>query len=383
MSEYELVAQSWLRYAYSWLNCFEKNGTLSDPANLLLARLENKRRENDSKSVWDIINDLKRLSDKSDDKESAEIKLRCGLIAAEMDNFHNALRLFSEASSKYTSFKHHRAVALWMIGCVQWLLPKREVDAINSWRTSMKGFESLRDHNKITKNDYEWYENRCDEMRNALHVAAETYKIPPLPENTVEWSKNDDSINSLSLSKILDKTLKESSPIAQTDSSVKDESFSWGRLRLIPVYGQIAAGDFGASGVLAQPASRLEINQVLIEDVPYRIHSLVGGQVINLPSPQEHFVLKVSGNSMNLARPMPIENNDYVLMRRQAAADNGNIVAAEIIHEDPKATLKRYRFQAGQYVLQPESADLNFKEQILMKNDFFIRGIALAVLKKL
>ena len=381
MSEHESIAQSWLRYVYYWLNRFEKENVLSDPANLLLIKLENKRKESDSKEVWGAINDLKRLSEKSDSKEAAEIKLCCGMVAADMKDFHDALRLFTEASSKYASFKHQHAIAQWMIGCAQWLLPKREVDAINSWRTSLRIFESLCNHNKGDKENYKWYDEKCKEMQEALHIAAEEYKIPPLPESAAEWNKPDNLATKTSQLKY--KTALETSSNGQNFSGEHDDSFSRGRLKTIPVFDHIAAGDFDASGVLAQPVAHVETDRILIEDIPHRVHSLTNAQVVNLPGSQEHFVLKVSGNSMNQSKPVPIEDGDYVLMRRQAVPDNGNLVAAEIVREDTQATLKRYRFLNGQHILQPESNDPAFQDRILMKNEFFIRGVGLAVFKKM
>jgi hypothetical protein len=197
MNTPESIAQSWLRYVHGWLNYWDTS-SLSSPAELLLARLEERRKRNESKLAWDTMNDLRRLSDKSEEKECAEILLRCGLVAAEMDNFRDALKLFQGASSKYTTSQHHRAVAFWMAGCIQWLLPNKEVDAINSWRSSMKAFEALRDYNKSKGSRYDWYEKRCLDMAFALNSATKEYTIPALPEDSGETTQSQNTSGQIS-----------------------------------------------------------------------------------------------------------------------------------------------------------------------------------------
>jgi len=393
MNSPERIAQSWLRYANSWLNNFEK-GALSDPARLLLDRLEEKRKRNESKFAWDIINDLRRLSDRSEEKESAEIRLRCGLVAAEMDNFRDALRLLSEASSKYTNFKHHRAVALWMVGCAQWLLPDKEIDAINSWQTSLGAFEVLRDHNKNKGDPHEWYKKRCEEMFTALHSATEQYTIPLLPENAGEWLEHPDTQSQPLQTQFSDKSVQDS-PVTSTEGVLNGNAdYGRNRLSIFPVYEHIAAGDFNSSGILSEPISRLEIEQVLIDDRLHRICSLLRGErILNLPNGQGFFILKVNGTSMNQAKPFPIEDGDHVLVHKQNEAKPGDIVAAEIISSDAKddrATLKRYKVQGDKILLIPESSDPKFQQPMYvdkmyskLDEEFHIRGIALAVFKKL
>lgn len=97
----------------------------------------------------------------------------------------------------------------------------------------------------------------------------------------------------------------------------------------------------------------------------------------------QYFILQVSGNSMNLSTPIPIEDGDMVLIRRDILAKTGDIVAVEIFQDEPEATLKRYLFRDGYHVLQPESNDPAFQSRMLIKKDFSIRGIALAVLKQI
>ncbi len=387
----ESIAQSWLRYVHSWLNYWD-NSSLSSPAELLLARLEERRKKNESKLAWDTMNDLRRLSDKSEEKECAEILLCCGLVAAEMDNFRDALKLFQGASSKYTTSQHHRAVAFWMAGCVQWLLPNKEVDAINSWRTSMKAFEALRDYNKSKGPRYDWYEKRCQDMAFALDSATKQYMIPALPEDSGEGAQNQntDGEHSQTLS-TEDST--HVSPIHHTvDSSKARMNITVDRLSVFSVYDHIAAGDFSPSGILLEPISNMEIDRVLIDDCQYGIFSLSRDQrILNLAGEHGFYLLRVHGTSMNKAKPISIENGDYVLMRAQRTADNGDIVAAEISsidNQDNQATLKRFVKSNGKIYLLPESDNPKYIDKMdandyytKLDHGFHICGKALAVFK--
>ena len=70
----------------------------------------------------------------------------------------------------------------------------------------------------------------------------------------------------------------------------------------------------------------------------------------DVPDPQEHFYLRVTGDSMINAG---IREGDLVLLRRQNTAENGQIVACLVDGED--ATLKRFRRQRDMVILQPEN----------------------------
>lgn len=96
---------------------------------------------------------------------------------------------------------------------------------------------------------------------------------------------------------------------------------------------------------------------------------------------------------MNEAKPEKIEDGDYVLMRKQNAAENQDIVAAEITSgdgKDDRTTLKRFKVVDGKILLIPESSDPQFAKPMYVNRmftkldvDFHIRGVALAVFKKL
>ncbi|MBE0683780.1 MAG: hypothetical protein IH589_17885 [Anaerolineales bacterium] len=378
MTTPEDKAKLWLKRVSKWLNELG-DGSLSDPAILLLDRLKRERDRNELKKAWDIIDDLNHLSDTSEEMESAEIRLQCGLIVAEMGNFKEAQKLFSDASSKYTSSRHHYAIAQWMEGCMEWLLPGKEVDAINSWREAEKAFEGLRQYNVNQKDKYSWYDVRCKEMHAALHQAADKYGIPHLP---LENGKNEN-------------------PAAdgEVNNNGGSANFRSDRMGLLGVYENINAGSFGSSGILETPVGNLEVEQVFIDDRLFRILSINGNRFFKA-STQGTVVIKVSGNSMDKAN---IQSGDYVLLRLlpknfsdlNVADDqmdinsfqsfkDGDIVAAEIVDDEGDvATLKRVFRRGKKIVLQPQSTDPSYAEREFSATDkgFFIGGVVIAVLK--
>lgn len=99
-------------------------------------------------------------------------------------------------------------------------------------------------------------------------------------------------------------------------------------VKLIPVVGNVAAG----SPILAEENidEHLAIPQELAGD-------------------GEHFILRVRGDSMIQAG---ILHDDYLVVRRQAEAHNGEIVVALI---DDDATVKRFFKEHGHFRLQPEN----------------------------
>jgi SOS-response transcriptional repressor LexA len=155
----------------------------------------------------------------------------------------------------------------------------------------------------------------------------------------------------------------------------------------LPVYSEIPAG--GPKAIPQFTGSFLELTRGWIEGKAFFIKNLRGpGRSVNL-SPETMILLKVTGDSMNRAG---IEDGDYVVLRRQDTAANGDIIAAEIRGIDELATLKRFRRQDGKVILKPESTNPKHEEREFRADElkgeqddqpFHVQGIALAVLKPL
>ena len=120
----------------------------------------------------------------------------------------------------------------------------------------------------------------------------------------------------------------------------------------VPVVGRIAAG----GPVLAEQA---------VEDVFPLPRELVGEGTL--------FMLKVTGDSMVEAA---ICDGDWVVVRQQAHAENGEIVAAMI---DGEATVKTYKRRDGHVWLMPHNASF----EPIPGDDATVLGRVVTVLRRL
>jgi repressor LexA len=136
------------------------------------------------------------------------------------------------------------------------------------------------------------------------------------------------------------------------EDTVDDETESMPRPAYVPVLGRIAAG----GPILAEEA---------VEDV--------------FPLPKEIdgegalFLLRVAGDSMIDAA---IADQDWVVVRQQPTADNGEIVAAMI---DGEATVKTFKRKDGHVWLMPH----NEAYEPIPGDDATILGKVVAVLRRL
>lgn len=126
------------------------------------------------------------------------------------------------------------------------------------------------------------------------------------------------------------------------------------RLRDVPLVGRIAAG----SPILATED---------IETIMPLPEELVGSDPV--------FMLEVRGDSMINAG---ILDGDYVVIRRQPDARDGEIIAALVDGEE--ATVKRLRRENGKVILMPENDAL---EPMVFEGGVEIIGKVVSVLRKL
>ena len=121
----------------------------------------------------------------------------------------------------------------------------------------------------------------------------------------------------------------------------------------IPLLGQIAAG----TGLIAEQN---------IENTMSLPREMTGFGDL--------FMLQVRGESMIDAG---IFDGDFVVVRQQATANNGEIVAALI--NDEEATVKTFKKRDGQVWLMPHNPDF----EPIDGNDARIMGIVVTVMRKL
>ncbi len=355
---------NWITYVREeWLLAVGKETSLVHSSEIIVKKMQDAIQEGDSSKVWYLIERLKKICDlqrRGDENnrrvERAETLLECGIAAYKVGDLDEAILLLDESAGGYTSDAHFRAVAIWIRSCIQWLLPSRIENAISGWERSRGLFERLQSQSSSVQ--AKWYQERIAEMREAIDRATE--EDGPLP---YEETQN------------------------ETASRRKRANENHAVLRMYPVYGQIPAGK---PLTIDTSTGWLDIDEVVLNDEQYRIGNLRNDeQIIHLQNSYRYYLLEVTGNSMNSATPIPIEDKDFVLLREQNTANNQDIVAVEIVGSDDRATLKRYYEKDGKVFLRPESDDRSFmsidieRELTDLDNDFFIRGLAIAVFKKI
>lgn len=368
----------WVDYVYSeWFYCKGKKPPepprlIRESSEILVEKMRQALDDGQNEQVVRIVDRLKKLNgigpldnSKNCPDDSLEALVECAIALYKIGDTQEALKFLELARyARYASHWHYRAIILWLSGCFHWLSLLHVDDAIAQWEQAWELFSRY----GAKDPDPNWYAKRAEKMRRAIDLSTH--------ENIL---------------------------VAHTDVRLEDplqpvrmvNSASSGRaclprhtLELFSVFGKITAGN---PAHLTEPHAAMAVDELFLEQARHRIISLKpGDKSINLVDGRGCFILKVSGNSMNNATPEPIANGDYVLIRAQLTAQQGDIVAAEIVGYDDRATLKRYSVVGGKILLQPESTDPAFQLPIIiqrefskMDNSFHIRGIALAVLKRL
>lgn len=89
----------------------------------------------------------------------------------------------------------------------------------------------------------------------------------------------------------------------------------------------------------------------------------------------KYFLLRAKGDSMNEAG---ISDGDLMLIKQQAAANNGQYVVALI---DDEATVKEYQHKGHFITLLPKSDNKKY-QPIILTQDFQIQGVVVATIPK-
>ncbi len=150
------------------------------------------------------------------------------------------------------------------------------------------------------------------------------------------------------------------------------------KLNIFPLFGSIPAG--APIAALGYPADSVGVDILEIEGRSYKVFGFKMEREIRLSLNVEYFMLKARGHSMNIAKPVAIEDGDYVLLAKMKA-QHYDIVAAVIVERGDlaTATLKRYHAENGNVVLKSESDGMNM--EIPMSRENYVQGVVVAVLK--
>ncbi len=144
---------------------------------------------------------------------------------------------------------------------------------------------------------------------------------------------------------------------ATRNKPAKSAAADFNSARKVPLVGSVAAG----TGVLAD--QRIEEMMVLPPE---------------LTGSGELFVLKVRGSSM---KDKAILDGDWVVVKSQKSAQNGDIVVAATGEENEEATVKQFFQKGNQVLLSPANPD--FKPIELAAEEALIYGKVISVMRRL
>ena len=95
---------------------------------------------------------------------------------------------------------------------------------------------------------------------------------------------------------------------------------------------------------------------------------------ISLARPgHRYFLLKTKGDSMT---EVNIHEGDFVLVKQQSTAKNGDIVVALI---DDEATIKEFHSAGNMIILKPRSKNKKYRP-ILLKENFQVQGVVITAI---
>lgn len=236
------------------------------------------------------------------------------------------------------------------------------------------------------------YTNRMYDYRNELERA-----IKILSQEYDECTVSGDYTTLKKCRAILEQLQEESAYAAKLGTQQVAENLSApypaqeqpeGDMLVIPwllVYEKIQAGLTGIE-LVEKSNCAVGVARLFLDDQPYQIYNLrktsSTDRQVRIRQGTRTGIIKVQGHSMNACRPMPIEENDYVLFFKTADAGDGDIVIAS--SSAPNGTIsyivKRYR--AAENLLLSETSDRTQSYPPLKIGMLYkIFGIVHAVLK--
>lgn len=301
--------------------------------------------------------------------------MRCAVMAVDLENLKDALRLLQGARNKSLTSNHQNAVVLWMSGCIHWMNHQR-VEGISDWQAAIQAFKACGTNNHMDPDRKGWY---TDKMRELDGYLTEAIRIGGLPIFQRPAAPPDPSATA------------SQPPSGPNNLSFESDSLRWVSCQ---VSEDVPAGGFGPTGFDPDPSGFLEISEVVIGGEAYNILSVKRTaanfrHAVEINSQRRYQTVHVTGTSMNAAIPVPIEPGDYVLIVSQPVVEDNEIVVAGILDQDVRATVKRFCRRNGRIQLKPESSDesnyqFDWEKEYDEKlgDQFEIIGVVEAVFKK-
>ena len=142
----------------------------------LVEILERKRRRRDVTAYDTIDRLLDSVFRTKEYQAEAEACVVSGYTCFVLENYPLAEAYFTRAVATYLPGTHPQAVALWMLGMVQWRIEGEFGRAAQSWERALTTFEDLAvvEKNQNRHNRFEWYSEKLALMRSALTLKLQT-----------------------------------------------------------------------------------------------------------------------------------------------------------------------------------------------------------------
>lgn len=256
--------------------------------------------------------------------------------------------------------------------------------------TAIKKFESANQHFRNEGNIWNYiiglaligntYKKSGKEHR-ALHEYEKAHDL--IKNNYLRIHANDYIEKAILLEKaLLQAKLEELNSHSSNKNAAKPAqsrlAFPW-----MPAYTGLQAGPNGPIWCDALPEYKSSLDAIILEDKQHDIYNLNQGDfLITLTSDKKYGWAKVSGDSMNASKPMPIMENDFVLFYDSRVADNHAIIIAAC----PDQTGSGYQYVVKRYAqniqsLVSETEPPNRYAPMPIISDTIIIGVVIAVAK--
>ncbi len=309
--------------------------------------------------------------------ECAVIEARQGLLVQANRRIKKAINLFDTNRPSDEASKQTYAAAYWLLGCLDIYLGKTRAAVLKNWQVALTLYEKLAQHPLMVNTSR--YTHITKRMRSEIKEFVSDR------EYVAKYTNTPPLINFKGTT-VIDSSEQ---PALPTLSRFQPAALVNNQFEMLEVFHNIPAGPLleveDPPEALAKIPLSAGQSTFEFDGLDYQLYHLGDEQqLIRLNKQQRYIVLKVQGDSMNLAN---IDHGDYILLRLQNSAEPRDIVAAQLVldGEAPKATLKRFERNGKQIYLKAESSNPKNQSYIIDEKDLnqqvSITGVAIGVFK--
>ena len=153
--------------ALSWLNAIDNRSHLREGDRQLVREII--QSDLSESGIMQILERLRTEAHSSsgDHRRTAEIMLYCACIGHWRRSYPQAARDAIEAVISYDAEDHRRAVALWILGAIQWKMSQNH-EAYRNWAEARKIFKQCSNPSPHSRNAKGWYKDPIEQMEVEL-----------------------------------------------------------------------------------------------------------------------------------------------------------------------------------------------------------------------